>query len=126
MLGWLFKDAPDALTDVLLALRKYADEEQFVFLSAAALVIKQDDGSYVVDVQTAGHLFKPDSYLNMVKSYVKDNKLQHKTDGQREQQLHHAAYVSALKGNGEVIQNGKVQVTADQANNVLKDWGLSD
>ena len=62
----------------------------------------------------------------MVKSYVKDNELQHKTDGQREQQLHHAAYVSALKGNGEVIQNGKVQVTADQANNVLKDWGLSD
>lgn len=124
MLGWLFKDAPDALTDVLLALRKYADEEQFVFLSAAALVIKQDDGSYVVDVQTAGHLFKPDSYLNMVKSYVKDNELQHKTDGRREQQLCHAAYVSALKGNGTAIQSGKVQVTSGQSNNVLKDWGL--
>lgn len=124
MLGWLFKDAPDALTDVLLALRKYADEEQFVFLSAAALVIKQDDGSYVVDVQTAGHLFKPDSYLNMVKSYVKDNELQHKTDGRREQQLCQAAYVSALKGNGTAIQSGKVQVTSGQANNVLKDWGL--
>ena len=126
MLGWLFKDAPDALTDVLLVLRKYADEEQFVFLSAAALVIKQDDGSYVVDVQTAGHLFKPDSYLNMVKSYVKDNELQHKTDGRREQQLCHAAYVSALKGNGTAIQSGKVQITSGQANNVLKDWGLSD
>lgn len=124
MLGWLFKDAPDALTDVLLALRKYADEEQFVFLSAAVLVIKQDDDSYVVDVQTAGHLFKPDSYLNMVKSYVKDNELQHKTDGRREQQLCHAAYVSALKGNGTAIQSGKVQVTSGQANNVLKDWGL--
>lgn len=112
------------MTDVLLVLRKYADEEQFVFLSAAALVIKQDDGSYVVDVQTAGHLFKPDSYLNIVKSYVKDNELQHKTDGRREQQLYHAAYVSALKGNGTAIQSGKVQITSGQASNVLKDWGL--
>lgn len=112
------------MTDVLLVLRKYADEERFVFLSAAALVIKQDDGSYVVDVQTAGHLFKPDSYLNIVKSYVKDNELQHKTDGQREQQLCHAAYVSALKGNGTAIQSGKVQITSGQASNVLKDWGL--
>lgn len=126
MLRWLFKDAPGALTDVLPALCKYADEDQFVFLSAAALVVEQDDGSYAVDVQTAQHLFKSADYLNMVKSYANDNELQHKTDGQREQQLHHAAYASALKGNGEVIQNGKVQVTANQANNVLKDWGLSD
>ena len=124
MLGWLFKDVPGALTDALLALRKYADEDQFVFLSAAALVIEQDDGSYAVDVQTAKHLFKSADYLNMVNSYVNDNELQHKTDGQYEQQLHHAAYAFALKGNGIVIQNGKVQVTADQANNVLKNWGL--
>lgn len=115
---------PDALTDALLALRKYADEDQFVFLSAAALVIEQDDGSYAVDVQTAKHLFKSADYLNMVNSYVNDNELQHKTDGLYEQQLHHAAYAFALKGNGIVIQNGKVQVTADQANNVLKNWGL--
>lgn len=124
MLGWLFKDVPDALTDALLALRKYADEDQFVFLSAAALVIEQDDGSYAVDVQTAKHLFKSADYLNMVNSYVNDNELQHKTDRRYEQQLHHAAYAFALKGNGIVIQNGKVQVTADQANNVLKNWGL--
>lgn len=126
MLGWLFNGTPGALTDVLSALRKYADEDQFIFLSAAALVIEQDDGSYAVDVQTAKHLFKPADYLNMVRSYANDNELQHKTDGRREQQLCHAAYASALKGNGRAIQNGKVQVTADQANNVLKDWGLSD
>lgn len=124
MLGWLFKDVPGALTGALLALRKYADEDQFVFLSAAALVIEQDDGSYAVDVQTAKHLFKSADYLNMVNSYVNDNELQHKTDGLYEQQLHHAAYAFALKGNGIVIQNGKVQVTADQANNVLKNWGI--
>lgn len=124
MLGWLFKDVPGALTHTLLALRKYANEDQFVFLSAAALVIEQDDGSYAVDVQTAKHLFKSADYLNMVNSYVNDNELQHKTDRRYEQQLYHAAYAFALKGNGIVIQNGKVQVTADQANNVLKDWGL--
>ena len=122
MLGWLFKDAPSTLTNVLLALRKYADEDQFVFLSVAALVVEQDDGSYNVDVQTAKRLFEPDSYLNMVKSYVKNDELQRKTDGHREQQLCHAAYAFALENTNIATQNGKVQVTADQANNILKAW----
>lgn len=127
MLGWLFGNVPDDLRSVLLALREYAeDEDQFVFLSAAALVIKQDDGSYVADVQTAEYLFEPAEYLNMVASYVSDNELQHKTSGRREQQLCHAAYSFALKGNGVTNQSGKVQITADQANKVLEGWGLKD
>ena len=44
----------------------------------------------------------------------------------REQQLCHAAYSFALKGNGVTNQNGKVQITADQANKVLEGWGLKD
>ena len=127
MLGWLFGNVPDDLKSALLALRKYVeDEDQFVFLSAAALVTKQDDGSYVADVQTAEYLFDPAEYLNMVASYVSDNELQHKTSGRREQQLCHAAYSFALKGNGVTNQNGKVQITADQANKVLEGWGLKD
>lgn len=117
MLGWLFGNVPDDLRSVLLALREYAEDEgQFVFLSAAALVTKQDDESYVADVQTAKYLFDPAEYLNMVASYVSDNELQHKTGERREQQLCHAAYTFALKGNGVTNQNGKVQITADQAN----------
>lgn len=127
MLGWLFGDVPDDLRSVLLALREYAEDEgQFVFLSAAALVTKQDDESYVADVQTAKYLFDPAEYLNMVASYVSDNELQHKTGERREQQLCHTAYTFALKGNGVTNQNGKVQITADQANDVLEGWRLKD
>lgn len=127
MLGWLFGDVPDDLRSVLLALREYAEDEgQFVFLSAAALVTKQDDESYVADVQTAKYLFDPAEYLNMVASYVSDNELQHKTGERREQQLCHAAYTFALKGSGVTNQNGKVQITADQANDVLEGWRLKD
>lgn len=127
MLGWLFGNVPDDLRSVLLALREYAEDEgQFVFLSAAALVTKQDDESYVADVQTAKYLFDPAEYLNMVASYVSDNELQHKTGERREQQLCHAAYTFALKGNGVTNQNGKVRITADQANDVLEGWRLKD
>lgn len=67
----IYQNVPDDLRSVLLALREYAEDEgQFVFLSAAALVTKQDDESYVADVQTAKYLFDPAEYLNMVASYV--------------------------------------------------------
>lgn len=52
--------------------------------------------------------------------------LQHKTGERREQQLCHAAYTFALKGNGVTNQNGKVRITADQANDVLEGWRLKD
>ncbi|MGJ0663704.1 hypothetical protein ACR73S_08165, partial [Bifidobacterium adolescentis] len=84
------------------------------------------DESYVADVQTAKYLFDPAEYLNMVASYVSDNELQHKTGERREQQLCHAAYTFALKGNGVTNQNGKVRITADQANDVLEGWRLKD
>ena len=70
MLGWLFGNVPDDLRSVLLALREYAEDEGNLFSSAAALVTKQDDESYVADVQTAKYLFDPAEYLNMVASYV--------------------------------------------------------
>ena len=53
MLGWLFGNVPDDLRSVLLALREYAeDEDQFVSF-CGSIGNKQDDGSYVADVQTA-------------------------------------------------------------------------
>lgn len=125
MLGWLFGNMPSILIDALLSLNRYVgNEDWFVFLSAAALVIKQEDGNYSVDVQTAKHLFKPVEYLDLAETYAIGNELQHKTDWNREQQLCHAAYAFALKGDGVTIRNGKVQVTSEQVNTVLKKWGL--
>ncbi len=125
MLGWLFGNMPSILIDALLSLNRYiGNEDWFVFLSAAALVIKQEDGNYSVDVQTAKHLFKPVEYLDLAETYAIGNELQHKTDWNRERQLCHAAYAFALKGDGVTIRNGKVQVTSEQVNTVLKKWGL--
>lgn len=125
MLGWLFGNMPGTLIDALSALRRYAgNEDWFVFLSAAALVIKQEDGTYSVDIQTAKHLFKPFEYQDLVESYAIEDELQYKTGWNREQQLCHAAYAFALEGKGVIIQNGKAQVTLKQANAVLENWGI--
>lgn len=125
MLGWLFGNMPGALMDALLTLCRYVENEDwFVFLSAAALVIKREDGSYSVDVQTAKHLFRPFEYLDLVESYAMENELQDKTGWNRERQLCHAAYALALEGKGVIIQNGKVQVTFKQASTVLENWGI--
>jgi len=122
MLGQMFKNEPDSLVEVLRSLRRYADEDQFVFLSVAALVTKLDDGSYSVVVQAARKLFKPDDYLDVIDTYISKGVLWHKTSRKRDQQLCHAAYAFALRNIDAVDQLDPVHVTADQASSILESW----
>lgn len=122
MLGQMLKNEPDSLVEVLRSLRRYADEDQFVFLSVAALVTKLDDGSYSVVVQAARKLFKPDDYLDVIDTYISKGVLWHKTSRKRDQQLCHAAYAFALRNIDAVDQLDPVHVTADQASSILESW----
>lgn len=122
MLGQLFENETDSLVEVLRSLRRYADEDQFVFLSVAVLVTKLDDGSYSVGVQAARKLFKPDDYLDVIDTYISKGVLWRKTSGNRNQQLCHAAYTFALRNINAVDQLDPVLVTADQASGILESW----
>ncbi len=100
----------------------FIPEDQFVFLSVAALVTKLDDGSYSVVVQAARKLFKPDDYLDVIDTYISKGVLWHKTSRKRDQQLCHAAYAFALRNIDAVDQLDPVHVTADQASSILESW----
>lgn len=125
MLGWLSENMSVDLTDVLRVLRRYAKNEQFIFLSAAALVKKNDDGNYSVDIATAKRLFKPVDYLRILKSYLDKRELMRKTGEKPEQQLYHAAYAFALEVADEKAQDDVILVTARQAEVILQKWDLT-